>query len=142
MQVEAIIPASVERPGAFTVEAHMLFDLVKSAEKGAQIWLKHDDNRVRLSHGRTSQTLPTLPRDDFPILRTVDDDAARFTLCPSWQRDLAALAPVMSKGETRYYLNGIAMQYNHGRYVMVSRDNENLAPRWLAAIPLREWTAS
>lgn len=113
MQCEFTIEAAWEAPGSYTVAAEALRDMVKKLPKGAHITLSHDPDahRLTVSAGRLVSTLATLPCDDFPAIAFEETDAHRFDM-PSdiFCRDLVALAPAMSKEETRYYLNGIALQ--------------------------------
>lgn len=111
LQCELDIEADWGAPGAFTVAAAALRDMVKKAPAGSQISLSADDGRLTISAGRMRSTLATLPVDDFPIIAFPLEGLSTFDL-PSDQlaRDLAALAPAMSNEETRHYLCGVAVQ--------------------------------
>ena len=105
--VESMPAVSVEGPGAITVSAHLLFDIARKLPDGSQVSLETADNRMIVKAGRSRFQLPTLPRDDFPVI--VEGD-----LPTSFEISAKTLAELIdrtrfaiSTEETRYYLNGI-----------------------------------
>ncbi|MEO1968125.1 MAG: DNA polymerase III subunit beta [Sphingomonadaceae bacterium] len=105
--IEHMSAASVESPGAITVSAHLLFDIARKLPEGSQVSLETADNRMTVKAGRSRFQLPTLPRDDFPVI--VEGDLPTSFELPA--RTLAELIDrtrfAISTEETRYYLNGI-----------------------------------
>ena len=105
--IESLDAASVETPGAITVSAHLLFDIARKLPDGSQVSLETADNRMTVKAGRSRFQLPTLPRDDFPVI--VEGDLPTGFELPA--RLLAELIDrtrfAISTEETRYYLNGI-----------------------------------
>jgi len=105
--VETMAAVSVEAPGAITVSAHLLFDIARKLPDGSQVSLETADNRMAVKAGRSRFSLPTLPRDDFPVI--VEGDLPTSFEVPA--KVLAELIDrtrfAISTEETRYYLNGI-----------------------------------
>jgi len=105
--VETMSASSVDQPGAITVSAHLLFDIARKLPEGSQVSLTTNDNRLEVKAGRSNFRLPTLPRDDFPVI--VEGDLPTSFELPA--RMLAELIDrtrfAISTEETRYYLNGI-----------------------------------
>lgn len=105
--VETMSASSVDQPGAITVSAHLLFDIARKLPEGSQVSLTTNDNRLEVKAGRSNFKLPTLPRDDFPVI--VEGDLPTSFELPA--RVLAELIDrtrfAISTEETRYYLNGI-----------------------------------
>jgi DNA polymerase-3 subunit beta len=105
--VETMSASSVDQPGAITVSAHLLFDIARKLPEGRQVSLTTNDNRLEVKAGRSNFKLPTLPRDDFPVI--VEGDLPTSFELPA--RMLAELIDrtrfAISTEETRYYLNGI-----------------------------------
>ena len=105
--VEHMAAASVDSPGAITVSAHLLFDIARKLPEGSQVSLETADNRMTVKAGRSRFQLPTLPRDDFPVI--VEGELPTSFELPA--RTLAELIDrtrfAISTEETRYYLNGI-----------------------------------
>ncbi|AKM07215.1 DNA polymerase III subunit beta [Pelagerythrobacter marensis] len=105
--VENMAAASVDAPGAITVSAHLLFDIARKLPEGSQVSLETSENRMTVKAGRSRFQLPTLPRDDFPVI--VEGDLPTSFEIPA--KTLAELVDrtrfAISTEETRYYLNGI-----------------------------------
>ena len=105
--VEHMPAASVDAAGAITVSAHLLFDIARKLPEGSQVSLETAENRMTVKAGRSRFSLPTLPRDDFPVI--VEGDLPTSFEVPA--RTLAELIDrtrfAISTEETRYYLNGI-----------------------------------
>ena len=107
LQVVEHMEASVEDAGSITVSAHLLFDIARKLPEGSQVSLETAENRMTVKAGRSRFSLPTLPRDDFPVI--VEGDLPTSFELPA--KTLAELIDrtrfAISTEETRYYLNGI-----------------------------------
>ncbi|MDY7098043.1 MAG: DNA polymerase III subunit beta [Pseudomonadota bacterium] len=105
--VETLTASAVESAGAITVSAHLLNDIIRKLPDGCQVSLIAAENRLEIKAGRAKFKLPTLPRDDFPVI--VEGDLPTSFELPAKQ--LAELIDrtkfAISTEETRYYLNGI-----------------------------------
>ncbi|MBX7493301.1 DNA polymerase III subunit beta [Qipengyuania sp. 1NDW9] len=105
--VEHMDAASVDSDGSITVSAHLLFDIARKLPEGSQVSLETAENRMEVKAGRSRFKLPTLPRDDFPVI--VEGDLPTSFSLPA--KTLAELIDrtrfAISTEETRYYLNGI-----------------------------------
>ena len=104
-------PAQVERPGATTVSAVMLNEIARKLPDGALVQISSDDAAGRLSvqAGRSSFSLATLPREDFPVMAS-SEYSANFKAKADMLRRLFDKAKfAISTEETRYYLNGVYM---------------------------------
>ncbi len=109
LEITEATPARVERSGATTVQAHLLYDIVRKLPDGSEVSLRTDEdgNAMTVAAGRSSFRLQCLPQGDFPEL-----SAGSFS--HSFEMDAAALKKLIDKTqfaisteETRYYLNGI-----------------------------------
>jgi DNA polymerase III subunit beta len=113
LEVIETIAAEVAGPGATTVPAHMIYDIVRKLPEGAQVVLDASGERGSLTirAGRAQFSLQTLPESDFPDL-AAGNMTHRFAVSA---KDLKRLIDktqfAISTEETRYYLNGI---YLHG----------------------------
>jgi len=104
---EALEAVSVETPGATTVSAHTLFDIVRKLPEGTQVSLAAADGKMQVVAARSRYSLNTLPRDDFPIIAE-GDLPTRFELPAAALRQIIDKTRfAISTEETRYYLNGI-----------------------------------
>ena len=107
LQVVETIAAKVETPGTTTVSAHTLFEIARKLPEGAEVSLAAAEGKMQVKAGRSNFNLPTLPRDDFPVIAEGD-------LPTNFELPVAELIQIIDKTrfaisteETRYYLNGI-----------------------------------
>jgi len=101
--------AAVGAPGGATVEAHMLYDIVRKLPEGSQVQMElaGDGAQVSVKAGRSRFALQTLPKEDFPT-SSGGDLPHRFPLAAADMRGLIDRTRfAISSEETRYYLNGI-----------------------------------
>ncbi|MBT9292482.1 DNA polymerase III subunit beta [Prosthecodimorpha staleyi] len=139
LEVSEAIPAMVAEPGATTVPAHMIYDIVRKLQDGAQIELatRNDGATLDLKAGRSKFALQMLPETDFPDL-TAGTFGHRFSLSAA---DLKRLVDrtqfAISTEETRYYLNGIYFHTVEGggelRFRAVATDGHRLAQAEMVA---------
>jgi DNA polymerase-3 subunit beta len=135
LDMEAIenIPANVTAPGAVTVPAHTLHDIVRKLPDGAEISIerKEPEGRLKVTAGRASFELAILPADEFP-------DMGQTELPHSFALEGSELKRLFEKSrfaisteETRYYLNGIYLHRVEGgplpRLRAVATDGHRLA---------------
>jgi DNA polymerase-3 subunit beta len=95
--------------GAVTVPAHMLHDIVRKRPDGAQVDMRKDTEKERLTlaAGHARFALQTLPADDFPDIG-IGDMGQEFELdAQDLKRLIDKTRFAISTEETRYYLNGI-----------------------------------
>jgi DNA polymerase-3 subunit beta len=125
--IESMGAVSVDSPGAITVSAHLLFDIARKLPDGSQVSLETADNRMIVKAGRSRFQLPTLPRDDFPVI--VEGDLPTSFEIPA--RTLAELIDrtrfAISTEETRYYLNGIFFHVTDDVLRAAATDGHRLA---------------
>jgi DNA polymerase III subunit beta len=127
------VPAMVERAGATTVNAVMLHEIVRKLPDGATVALAADEatGRLAIEAGRSSFSLATLPKEDFPVMAS-SEYAANFSApAPVLRRLFDKSKFAISTEETRYYLNGVYMHVSEaegGRVLRcVATDGHRLA---------------
>ena len=107
LQINERLEANVTEPGATTIPAHTLFDIVRKLPEGSQVELIAAEGRMQVNAGRARFTLATLPRDDFPVIAE-GELPVRFELPAATLRQIIDKTKfAISTEETRYYLNGI-----------------------------------
>ncbi|WHU01965.1 DNA polymerase III subunit beta [Sphingomonas sp. NIBR02145] len=107
LQIDETISASVDQPGAITVPAHTLFDIVRKLPEGAQVELTAAEGRITVNAGRARFTLSTLPRDDFPMIAEGELPTVFELPAETLKQIIDKTRFAISTEETRYYLNGI-----------------------------------
>lgn len=116
IEISTRIAAEVEEPGAITVPAARLHDIVGKLADG-QIRLEaagDGASEVRLVSGRARFALQALPAADYPALESGELPHAFGLPADLLAAALEGVALAISTEETRYYLNGV--------YVHVSGD--------------------
>ncbi|MEM6414926.1 MAG: DNA polymerase III subunit beta [Pseudomonadota bacterium] len=109
IEISEAAPANVADPGATTVSALTLYEIVRRLPDGAQVLLEllPSEGRLKLAAGRADFSLAVLPDRDFPTLDT-DDLAVTFQIpTEDISRLFLKARFAMSQEETRYYLNGV-----------------------------------
>jgi DNA polymerase-3 subunit beta len=127
LQIVDEAEAAIDQPGTTTVSAHTLFEIVRKLPEGSQVSLHAAEGRLHIAASRYKSNLPTLPRDDFPII-------AEGELPTSFELPAAKLRQIIDKTrfaisteETRYYLNGIFMHVADDVLKAAATDGHRLA---------------
>jgi DNA polymerase-3 subunit beta len=109
-------PAMVERAGATTVSAVMLHEIVRKLPDGALVNLTEDaaSGRLTIMAGRSTFSLATLPKEDFPVMATSEYSSNFSAKAPDLRRLFDKAKFAISTEETRYYLNGVYMHVSQG----------------------------
>ena len=109
IEVRESTEALVTQPGAITVSAHTMHDIVRKLPEGSQVdvALADDGGRVIVSAGRSRFQLVCLPVDDFPVMAGGDLPVKFVIAAEDLKRLLDKTRFAISTEETRYYLNGI-----------------------------------
>ncbi|RVV97942.1 DNA polymerase III subunit beta [Mesobaculum littorinae] len=108
--------AHVDRAGATTVGAVTLHEIVRKLPDGALVQLSDDgtSGRLTVEAGRSTFSLATLPREDFPVMATTDYPSNFAAKTPVLRRLFDKSKFAISTEETRYYLNGVYMHVAEG----------------------------
>jgi DNA polymerase-3 subunit beta len=138
MEVVDRVPAEIERGGAATVPAHMLYDIVRKLPEGAEISLDSGSGQtMALTAGRARFALQMLPEADFPDLAAADLAVVFKLPAEQLRRLIDRTQFAISTEETRYYLNGIYFHVvgegGEARLRAVATDGHRLARAEIAA---------
>ena len=118
LDIEVVDRASavVERPGATTVSAVMLHEIVRKLPDGALVNLAEDaaSGRLTVTAGRSNFNLATLPKEDFPVMASSEYSCNFLAKAPVLRRLFDKAKFAISTEETRYYLNGVYMHVATG----------------------------
>ncbi|WP_340108366.1 DNA polymerase III subunit beta [Pikeienuella sp. HZG-20] len=109
IEVREEMPAMVAAAGSTTAPAHVLHDIARKLPDGATVTLDDSsgDGRLEMTAGRARFTLPTLPREDFPVMASAEYAANYEIPAPVIRRLFEKASFAISTEETRYYLNGV-----------------------------------
>jgi DNA polymerase-3 subunit beta len=115
--------AMVERAGSTTVSAVMLHEIARKLPDGALVSLADDPaaGRLAVTAGRSSFSLATLPKEDFPVMASSEYTTNFAAKAPELRRLFDKAKFAISTEETRYYLNGVYMHVAQGENGKVLR---------------------
>jgi DNA polymerase-3 subunit beta len=115
--------AMVERAGSTTVSAVMLHEIVRKLPDGALVNLSEDAaaGRLTITAGRSTFSLATLPKEDFPVMASSEYSSNFAAKAPELRRLFDKAKFAISTEETRYYLNGVYMHVSTGENGKVLR---------------------
>ena len=127
LQVDESVPANVTQPGATTVSAHTLFDIVRKLPEGSQVEITAAEGKMQIVAGRSRFNLSSLPRDDFPVIAE-GELPTRFELPAATLRQIIEKTRfAISSEETRYYLMGIFLHVIDDQMRAAATDGHRLA---------------
>jgi DNA polymerase-3 subunit beta len=127
LQVDESVPANVSQPGATTLSAHTLFDIVRKLPEGSQVELSAAEGKMQVVAGRSRFNLSTLPRDDFPVIAE-GELPTKFELPAATLRQIIEKTRfAISSEETRYYLMGIFLHVIDDQLRAAATDGHRLA---------------
>jgi DNA polymerase-3 subunit beta len=121
------VPATITRPGAITLAARKLLELVR--ELPAQpVTLKLQENGwVQLLCGTATFRLVGLPAEEYPPIETGEADAWVTVDAARLRAMLARTSFAMSQDESRPFLNGLYLLVRKGELRLVATDGHRLA---------------
>lgn len=129
IEISTRIAAEVEEPGAITVPAARLHDIVGKLADG-QIRLEaagDSASEVRLVSGRARFALQALPAIDYPALESGELPHAFGLPADLLAAALEGVALAISTEETRYYLNGVYVHADANLLTFVATDGHRLS---------------
>ncbi len=107
LQIDETVAAAIDQAGSTTVSAHTLFDIARKLPEGSQVELHAAEGRLAIRAGRYNSSLPTLPRDDFPVIAEGELPTQFELPAETLKQIIDKTRFAISTEETRYYLNGI-----------------------------------
>ena len=125
--VSGVIDAQIEKPGATTLPARRLANIVRELP-AAEVQIEIDAKNVAsIRCGQSFFKILGLPEEEFPPLPKFEG-AKTFTIHQQALRDaLKKTSYAISTDETRYVLNGILFSFKENKLTMVATDGRRLA---------------
>ncbi len=125
--VSGAITAQIERPGATTLPARRLANIVRELPAAEIIVDVDSKNVASIRCGQSFFKILGLPEEEFPPLPK-QTDARTFTISQQILRDaLKKTSYAISTDETRYVLNGILFSFKENKLTLVATDGRRLA---------------
>ena len=129
LEIAEKVPANVEEPGAVTVPAHKLYDIVRRLPEGSALSMVYSEetSQVNITSGRSKFSLASIAPEGFPSMAR-EDTPFSFELPAAELLGLINQTGfAVSVEETRYNLNGIYLHEKDDALVAVATDGHRLA---------------
>lgn len=124
-----------EQPGAVTVGAKKLQDILRALPDKTNITLEAEENRLLVKGGKSRFNLQTLPTEDFPKLPENTEVQDKITVEQGELKKLLLLVQyAMAQQDIRYYLNGLLLVKEENNLKAVATDGHRLG---FALLPLK-----
>jgi DNA polymerase-3 subunit beta len=128
LQMESIIPASVEQDGSITVPGRLFSEFIRRLPE-EQVEINTSDKKMNIKSGRSRTTLQGLSASDFPNMpplnNTVTFEMPQNILKSMIRQTVFSIA----QDETKPILTGALMQLEDGSFTIVALDGYRLAIR-------------
>ena len=126
----AELPA--ETPGAITLPARRLHDILRALPEDATVTVTADGDKTTVRCGRSRFTLATLPASDFPTLENLPLEGEIRVPQGALRSMIERTHFAMAQQDVRYYLNGLLLEVSSGIVRLVATDGHRLAFQELA----------
>ncbi len=119
--------ARVSRPGAVTVPARKLFDLIRNLPE-ADVRLKLMENHyLGVTCERSNFRLVAQPAEDYPTVPKVEGKGGMTFPLDAWKRLTRKVLYAVSSEETRFQLMGALLKEKGKEFELVATDGHRLA---------------
>ena len=122
ISIKETINCNVVDKGSTTLNAQMMFDIIKKLPDTSEIEFISNDGKLLTIRSNVSKfSLSCLPRDEFPIIETKANDSKKIIVKSQIILDLINKTKfAISNEETRYFLNGLYFN------IIAEEDKSNL----------------
>lgn len=127
VELSAHLELAVEIPGATTLPARRLHEILRALPDDANVTISVEDEKATIRSGRSRFVLGTLPPSDFPGLEDLPFDN-RLELAQGTLRGMIERCHfAMAVSDVRYYMNGMLLEVGAEYLRLVATDGHRLA---------------
>ncbi|WP_150046057.1 MULTISPECIES: DNA polymerase III subunit beta [Methylomonas] len=113
--------------GEITVPARKFLDICRLLPVGAEIKFEQQDDKVKVTSGRSRFLLNTLPADSYPEFNEPEADYQLAIKGGKFKKGLDKTLFCMANQDVRYYLNGLLLHISNSKLKLVASDGHRLA---------------
>lgn len=129
VSTRATLDADVETAGKTLISGRLLSDIARSLP-AQPVVMSLEGNRVTITCGRSSFTLPTLPLEDYPTLPAMPDSSGNIDAA-LFGHAVNQVAVAAGRDDTLPTLTGIRVEVDGTSIVLAATDRYRLAVREL-----------
>lgn len=127
-ETEATVAAEVSEPGSVALPGEVLAGLARKLTKGGQLEVSTKDDRAKAVSGSSKYDLRTLPAVDFPMRKTVGEDAVTFTIPGKTLRSLLqSTVYATALKDDRLFCQGVNLVTEGNQLIAVGTDGLRIA---------------
>ncbi len=129
LEVELVSRTTVSSTenGSFTLPGRKLLDICRALPVTSDLLLQQNDSKISISSKRSKFSLSTLPENEFPLIKGIDDTEVISVDQPSLKRLINKTHFSMAQQDVRYYLNGLLIESEGTTLRAVATDGHRLA---------------
>jgi DNA polymerase-3 subunit beta len=127
IQIVAQLELEDLEPGEITIPADKFLDIVRLLPNGAKIKIETQDDKVKISSGRSRFSLNTLPADIYPEFSASALNHQIAIRSENLKKALSKTTFCMANQDVRYYLNGLLVHISNTHIRLVASDGHRLA---------------
>jgi DNA polymerase-3 subunit beta len=118
--------ASVETPGAITINGKKIFEIVKSLPADRQVMIEQKDETIEITAGASEFRILCLPKEDYPQVPEPLFESQVLLPLEDLKKMIDRVYYAITQ-EQRYYLNGALLSLKGGQMELVSTDGHRLS---------------
>ncbi len=127
VELVASLDTTMDDLGATTIPARKLLDICRSLPDQSKISISSNNEKIKVSSGRSRFSLATLPADDFPTIDDLELDQNVVITEAELKALIDKTAFAMAQQDVRYYLNGLLLEVDAEQIRTVATDGHRLA---------------
>lgn len=127
VELSATTGLVIDEPGATTLPARKLLDILRALPEDAAVTLTTEAERALLRCGRSRFNLATLPAANFQTLEELPFEGQLRFLQSHFKMLIERTHFAMAQQDVRYYLNGLLLEVNGNALRAVATDGHRLA---------------
>ena len=125
--VRVVVPGEVEEPGAITIGARKLFEIVRELPPEEVIMSTTANNRLELKCGEGVYKIIGLEPDDFPAIPSIEPENVFAMDSDNLCGMLNKVSFCASTDDTRVILNGVYLNFDQEKSDVVATDGRRMA---------------
>lgn len=129
LEIQIIVRITIENTteGTLTIPARKLLDICRLLPSQALITIDQQDDKIKISSGRSRFALSPLPAENYPkFIET--EFTNRFTINAGQLKNaLDKTVFCMANQDVRFFLNGLLLNISNQKFKLVSSDGHRLA---------------
>lgn len=127
LQLIVILETECSESGSLTIPARKLFDICRSLPPQAEIKIEQEEDKIKISSGRSRFLLSTLPPEIYPPFVQTEFKNSFFISSAKLKESFDKTIFCMANQDVRFYLVGMSLHISNQKFKLVTSDGHRLA---------------